>query len=168
MIILRENLNVKGIPQPNRTRLIISDQLPDVANITSAFILAFQGEEILLTRLRSRGLDIPGGHIEDGETPEEAAIRELYEETGAQVKEIELLGYEEIELLGDRPEGYRYPYPNSYMVFYCSAIDKIDIFTGNEETEGGELLEPEEAIKNNWIQVNIGMYEEARRRLKRL
>ena len=28
----------------------------------------------------------PGGHIEDNETPEEAALREVYEETGLKVK----------------------------------------------------------------------------------
>lgn len=33
----------------------------------------------------------PGGHIEDNETPEETAVREVYEETGVKVK-----------LLGDR------------------------------------------------------------------
>ena len=28
----------------------------------------------------------PGGHIEDNETPEETALREVYEETGVKVK----------------------------------------------------------------------------------
>ena len=28
----------------------------------------------------------PGGHIEDGEVPEETAVREVYEETGVRVK----------------------------------------------------------------------------------
>jgi 8-oxo-dGTP diphosphatase len=35
--------------------------------------------------------NFPGGGIEEGETPEEAAIREAKEETGYEVKIIELL-----------------------------------------------------------------------------
>ena len=36
--------------------------------------------------------DIPGGKIEKGETPEEAAIREMKEETGIKVKKLKSKG----------------------------------------------------------------------------
>ena len=36
----------------------------------------------MFVRHPQRGWEIPGGHLNDGETPEEAMIRELFEETG--------------------------------------------------------------------------------------
>mgnify|MGYP003347617130 FL=1 len=37
---------------------------------------------VMFVRHPQRGWEIPGGHLNDGETPEEAMIRELFEETG--------------------------------------------------------------------------------------
>src|SRR5699024_4012090 len=45
----------------------------------------------LLTKHRSRGLEFPGGKVEDGETPEEAAVREVMEETGGVVQELDYI-----------------------------------------------------------------------------
>src|SRR5690625_4392979 len=46
----------------------------------------------LLTRHKTRGLEFPGGKVEEGETAEEAAIREVKEETGARIKNIYYIG----------------------------------------------------------------------------
>lgn len=37
-------------------------------------------------------IDIPGGKIEEGETPEDASIREVYEETGIKVENLVSIG----------------------------------------------------------------------------
>ena len=37
-------------------------------------------------------LELPSGHVEEGESPSEAAVRELFEETGYTAREVHLLG----------------------------------------------------------------------------
>ena len=53
----------------------------------SAFVINPSNKKILLVKhnIFNKWLQ-PGGHMEDGETPEEAAMREVYEETGMKIK----------------------------------------------------------------------------------
>lgn len=43
----------------------------------------------LCTIHKRRGVEVPGGKLEEGETLEEAAIREVFEETGVHVKNLQ-------------------------------------------------------------------------------
>jgi 8-oxo-dGTP diphosphatase len=56
----------------------------------------FRGEEVLLIeKLRGLGagkVNAPGGRLENGETPEQAAIRELQEEISVTPRELSKLG----------------------------------------------------------------------------
>ncbi|MDQ0157851.1 RNA deprotection pyrophosphohydrolase [Robertmurraya andreesenii] len=51
----------------------------------------------LLTKHKQRGLEFPGGKVEAGETLEEAVRREVQEETGAILGEVQLIGEYEVE-----------------------------------------------------------------------
>ncbi|MDF2721395.1 MAG: hydrolase [Paenibacillus sp.] len=159
-MIIRSHQNVTGLPLPNETQLVLSDLLPPQELITCSFVLAFQEDALVLTNLNERGWDIPGGHIEPGEHPVETMTRELYEETGARIESPQVLGYELIRLY-NKPELYTYPYPDSYMVFYCANIVKLDDFQSTDEAKGRGLFKPEEALRIPWVQQNRAFYEEA-------
>ena len=103
MHILRQGHDLPFLPTPNEVALILDDALPPTDLITSALTLAFSGHNILMTNLNSRGWDIPGGHVEIGESPEEALHREVMEETGALLSHVRLLGYQRIRLFSPLP-----------------------------------------------------------------
>jgi len=108
----------------HKMELVLTDQYPPQADlVTAAFVLAFDADQrLLLTRvdLPGRGWDIPGGHIDAGEHPEVAAVRELAEETGfeANPARLSLVGWQRFTLFEHPAALYQYPYPLSYLVFF--------------------------------------------------
>ncbi|MGZ4112347.1 MAG: NUDIX domain-containing protein [Tumebacillaceae bacterium] len=70
--------------------------------VEAGYVLVFPFYEgrLLLTRHQKRGWELPGGTREVGEWPIQTAIREVYEETGAEIGAIEPLGQYVIESPG--------------------------------------------------------------------
>jgi ADP-ribose pyrophosphatase YjhB (NUDIX family) len=63
-------------------------------DLTVSAIVEHDGKYLMVEELASGAvvLNTPGGHLETGESPEEAAIREVLEETGCDVACSELIG----------------------------------------------------------------------------
>ena len=161
--ILRVEQNIAWLPKPNESQIVLSSLLPEQELVTTALVLAFAGDHLLMTNLVRRGWDIPGGHIEYGERPDEAVLREVYEETGATLGALHLLGYQRLRLLGPKPISYRYPYPDSYQAFYWAQVASLEDFLPTEEARGRALFAPSEAQALSWVQANRDLYEAALR-----
>lgn len=66
----------------------------EVGEIEFVSCVAYQRDQILFCKWRDNDIwVIPGGRVDPGETAEETAHRELLEETGATLKNMEVLCY---------------------------------------------------------------------------
>jgi 8-oxo-dGTP diphosphatase len=92
-------------------------------------ICRFKGKW-LLTEHPRRGIEFPGGKVEDGETADVAAIREVYEETGATVDELIYLGQYRVNGKGG----------TIIKNIYFATIEKLKIKAHYFETNGPLLM----------------------------
>ncbi|MCD6290600.1 MAG: NUDIX domain-containing protein [Anaerolineae bacterium] len=89
------------------------------------------GQVLLVKRTTPRVWELPGGGIEEGETPAEAVVREIAEETGLQVRiERELGVYQRL--------GFR---PHDAIIFRCVPT-------------GGTLAHNEESVAVRFFPIN--------------
>ncbi|MBN8209454.1 nucleoside triphosphatase YtkD [Bacillus sp. NTK071] len=87
-------------------------------------------EQWLLTEHSRRGIEFPGGKVEEGETAEDAAVREVYEETGGVVSNLRYIGQYRVEGKGGTI------IKNVYYADIEHLVDKEDYL----ETRGPVLL----------------------------
>lgn len=92
-----------------------------------ALVVLWQGDRVLMVLERSRGCwELPGGGIDPGETPREAAVRELREEAGQHVRpeDLRFAGFARTSL----PD-----HSVMYGAVYTGRVDVPEPFTPNEE-----------------------------------
>lgn len=104
-----------------------------IFNPCVAAIIRNEKEEILFQRpsLDSDIWSLPAGAIELGETPAEAVIREVWEETGLHVIPQQLRG-----VFGGKE--YRYTYPDGNQVEYVIFLFECSVASGTLQAIDGE------------------------------
>ena len=100
---------------------------------TAAFILNSRGELLVVRRGKepAKGtLDLPGGFVDNGETGEQAIIREIREETGLDIRQV--------EYLFSIPNIYRYSGMDIHtldMFYACHAEDDVPLKADDDVSE---------------------------------
>ena len=113
-------------------------------------VCRYQGKYLFSYNKKRNGWEIPGGHIEKGETWMEAVKREMYEETGAtkirvepicvyKITDFGLLCYCEIEQLEKLPIEYEMSeimlsdklpnnmtFPDSFRIYFNKVVEVKD------------------------------------------
>lgn len=147
------------LPSGGVLQFVSSDVLPPLELITSVHVFCFRAGELLMVEHPTRSWDIPGGHIEAGETVMEALARELLEEGGVRCDSFTQLGYLEVIVGGLKPVGYRYPFPESYMPFFSAEASKVEEFAGEFETKARRFFSREEVVGTTWYTKHGALYD---------
>jgi 8-oxo-dGTP pyrophosphatase MutT (NUDIX family) len=116
-----------------RLRARVGNQLLLLPAVTGVI---FDGEgRILLAKHSNAGeWGTPGGSLEPDESPADAVVRELYEETGLEVEPVRLLG------VYGGPE-FHVHYANGDEVSYVMCAFECRVLAGTARPDGDETLE---------------------------
>jgi 8-oxo-dGTP diphosphatase len=101
----------------------------------AAIIRDERGHVLLIHRGDGRGWSLPGGVMEPGESIVDCLVREVWEETGLEVKPGRLVG------IYSDPASLLVTYPNGDQVHVVSAAVECQVVGGQLRPDGEESLE---------------------------
>lgn len=119
--------------------------MPDQIHLTVATVIHRDGK-FLMVRERDRGKEVvnqPAGHVEPGETLQQAALRETYEESGWRVELTSFLGISTYHSPHNGATYYRVSFAASPLEEDDDAILDPDIIAAHWLTADTLRAEPE-------------------------
>ncbi|WP_434084047.1 NUDIX domain-containing protein [Halalkalibacter oceani] len=101
-----------------------------------AMIVFNEHNDVLLQKRGDVGLwGLPSGHVELGETVEEAAIREMKEETNLHVEIVRLIG------VYSEPESQVFVYPDQRAIHFVTVCFLVKVIGGKLKGDGEETID---------------------------
>lgn len=125
---------------------IFTDE-PTRSSITACMVFAYHDDTLLLAK-PVRGWGLPGGHIEEGESAQECATREVFEETAVDIKNLQLIGGWKTTKLVENEGNAKYP-STGYQLLYIAEVDTIHPFTPQHESSERKFLTVSDIKKNH-------------------
>jgi 8-oxo-dGTP pyrophosphatase MutT (NUDIX family) len=104
---------------------------------TGAHGFCFHRDTVVLCDIDGRGLTIPGGHIDQGESIEECFRREASEEACIELGRVVLLGYIEADHGANQDYDGPYPVRSVQAVFYSEVVS---VSSFSSQYESGQRL----------------------------
>ena len=111
---------------------IKEEEIESYNNVTGAFaIICIQGKYLIGYNRYRKQWEFPAGGIESGETPRQAAERELWEETHQRNNELEFMGLCKIQ----RPDG-----EIRYQAIFRGSLEELNQFIGTADDEMERIM----------------------------
>ena len=119
--------------------------------VTGAHGFCFYDDRVLVCEIPHRGLTIPGGHIDRGESAADCLIREALEEGCVGLINLWLLGFIEADHRENSGFTGRYPM-RSVQAIYRADVAMVHEFKSRHESTKRQFVEIEElpSIHHEW------------------